>query len=91
MYKNRRAPLNEAQKFSLIKREAVYTALALVGLIIFWFFAGFGMSNVDFKVFHVPIWAICGIFGVWIVAIALSALLSKILFKNIDLEGENHD
>ena len=91
MNKNVRASLNEAQKFSLIKREAIYTGLALVGLIIFWLIAGFGMSNIDLKIFHVPIWAICGILGVWFFAICISFILSRILFKEIDLEGENHD
>ena len=88
MKKNNRA-LSDAQKFSLVRREAIYTGLALVGLIIFWLIAGFGTSSLDVKIFHLPLWAVLGSVGVWLVAIFISALLSKVLFKDVDLGGEN--
>ena len=83
--------MTEAQKFSLVRREAIYTGLALVGLIIFWLIAGFGTSSLDVKIFHLPLWAFLGSIGVWLVAIFISFVLSKKLFKNIDLGGENDD
>ena len=83
--------LTDSQKFSLVKREAIYTGLALVGLIIFWLIAGFGMSDIDIKIFHLPLWAVLGSIGVWFFAIIISCILSKKLFKNIDLGGGDND
>ena len=83
--------MSDAQKFSLVMREAIYTGLALVGLIIFWLIAGFGTSSLDVKIFHVPLWAILGTIGVWLVAIIISAVLSKVLFKDVDLGGDDDD
>ena len=88
MKKNNRA-LSDAQKFSLVRREAIYTGLALVGLIIFWLIAGFGTSSLDVKIFHLPLWAVLGSVGVWLVAILISAVLSKKLFTDMDLGGED--
>ena len=89
MKKKGDASMNEAQKFSLVKREAIYTGIALAGLIIFWLMAGFGTASSEIKIFHLPLWAILGSIGVWIVAITISAILSKILFKDVDLGGDN--
>lgn len=90
MEKSNRALKNDAQKFSLIRREAIYTGIALIGLIIFWLIAGFGMSSSEIKIFHLPLWSVAGTVGVWLFAIIISAILSKILFKDVDLGGE-HD
>lgn len=81
--------MNDAQKFSLVRREAIYTGLALVGLIIFWLIAGFGTAGVDVKIFHLPLWAVLGTVGVWLFAILISAVLSRVLFKDVDLGGED--
>ena len=89
MKKISRALMSDAQKFSLVRREAIYTGLALAGLIIFWLIAGFGTSSLDVKIFHLPLWALLGTVGVWIVAICISAVLSKVLFKDVDLGGED--
>ncbi|MBE8951650.1 MAG: YhdT family protein [Quinella sp. 1Q7] len=83
--------MSDAQKFSLVRREAIYTGLALVGLIIFWLIAGFGTAASDVKIFHLPLWAVLGTIGVWLVAILISAVLSKILFRDVDLGGEDDD
>ncbi len=91
MKKNSRASMSDAQKFSLVRREAIYTGLALCGLIIFWLVAGFGTASLDVKIFHLPLWAVLGTVGVWLVAIFISAILSKILFKDIDLGGDEND
>ncbi len=81
----------DAEKFSLVRREAIYTGLALVGLIIFWLIAGFGTASSEIRIFHLPLWAVLGSIGVWFVAITISAVLSKILFKDIDLGGDDDD
>ena len=91
MKKNDRVSVSDAQKFSLVRREAIYTGLALVGLIIFWLIAGFGTASLDVKIFHLPLWAVLGTIGVWLVAILISAILSKVLFKDVDLGGEHDD
>ena len=91
MKRNNRASMSDAQKFSLVRREAIYTGLALVGLIIFWLIAGFGTAASDVKIFHLPLWAVLGTIGVWLVAILISAVLSKILFRDVDLGGEDDD
>ena len=87
MKKINRASMSDAQKFSLVRREAIYTGLALCGLIIFWLIAGFGTASLDVKVFHLPLWAVLGSIGVWFVAIAISFVLSKKLFTDMDLGG----
>ena len=79
--------MNDAQKFNVVKREAIYTGLALAALIIFWLIAGFGTASLDVKIFHLPLWALLGTIGVWIFAIAISFILSQKLFKDIDLGG----
>ena len=89
MKQNNRASMSDAQKFSLIRREALYTGLALVGLIIFWLIAGFGTAGVDVKIFHLPLWAVLGTIGVWLCAIAISFVLSRILFRDVDLGGDD--
>ena len=83
--------MSDAQKFSLVRREAIYTGLALIGLIIFWLIAGFGTSSLDVKIFHIPLWALLGSVGVWLVAILISAVLSRVLFKDVDLGGDNDE
>ena len=83
--------LNEKEKFNVVKREAVYTGIALAALIIFWFIAGFGTSSSDVKIFHLPLWAFLGSIGVWIFAIVISFVLSRKLFTDIDLGGDDND
>lgn len=79
--------MNDAQKFNVVKREAIYTGLALAALIIFWIIAGFGTSSLDVKIFYLPLWAILGTIGVWIFAIVISFILSRKLFTDMDLGG----
>ena len=83
--------LNDAEKFRIVRREAIYTGIALAALIIFWLIAGFGLANVDVKIFHLPLWAAAGSIGVWIFAILASYILSHKLFKDIDLGGDDND
>lgn len=83
--------LNDKERFNVVKREALYTGIALAALIIFWLIAGFGMSAVDAKIFHLPVWAFLGTIGVWIFAIVISFILSRKLFKDIDLGGGDDD
>ena len=83
--------LNDSQKFDVVKREAFLTGLALAALIIFWIVAGFGTASLDVKIFHLPLWAILGTVGVWIFAILISFVLSKKLFTDMDLGGDDDE
>ena len=83
--------LNDKEKFNVVKREAIYTGLALAALIIFWLIAGFGTSSLDVKIFHLPLWAILGTIGVWIFAIVISFILSRKLFTDMDLGGGDNE
>ena len=87
MEKNFASKVDDAQKFQIVRREAIYTLIALVTLIFFWLIAGFGTSSLDVKIFHLPLWAVLGTIGVWIFAILISFILSKKLFTDIDLGG----
>ena len=91
MEKKFASKLDDAQKFKIVEREAVYTGIALIALIIFWLAAGFGTASLDVKIFHLPLWAFLGSIGVWIFAIIISYVLSKKLFTDIDLGGDNND
>ena len=82
---------SEKEKFKIVKCEAIFTGIALIELIIFWFIAGFGTASLDIKIFHLPLWAILGTIGVWIFAIVISFVLSKKLFTDMDLEGGDNE
>lgn len=83
--------MTDAEKFTLIRREALYTGLALAALILCWLIAGFALAGVDVKVFHLPLWAVTGTVGVWLFAICESWFLSRKLFQDINLEGGADD
>ena len=65
-------------------KEAKMTALGLLSLIVMWLLAGGFLSGVEVTIFHIPLWAIDGTLGVWTVAIAIAATLSRHI-KNADL------
>ena len=60
--------MTERGKYRQIKREAIATGVVLLLLILFWLVAGFGLSGLDVKVFHLPLWAVMGTVGVWFMA-----------------------
>ena len=91
MTKKIASKVDDAQKFKIVRREAIYTLIALVTLIFFWLIAGFGTSSLDVKIFHLPLWAVLGTIGVWIFAILISFILSRKLFTDMDLEGGNDE
>ena len=81
----------DSEKFKQVKREAIFTAISLAALIIFWLIAGFGTSSIEIKIFHLPLWAILGTIGVWIAAIILTFLLTKLIFRDMELGGQKND
>ena len=83
--------MTDAEKLAIVRREALYTGLALAVLIVFWLVAGFGLAGVDVKIFHIPLWAIAGTIGVWLFAICVSWVLSRKLFRDMDLGGDGNE
>jgi len=81
----------DSEKYKQVKREAIFTAISLAALIIFWLIAGFGTSSIEIKIFHLPLWAILGTIGVWIAAIILTFLLTKLIFRDMELGGQKND
>lgn len=81
--------MTEYEKFEQIKREAKFTGIALVILIIFWCVAGFGMANVNITIFNLPLWSVAGTVGVWLFAMVLVWFMIHFIFKDMNLEEEN--
>lgn len=80
--------MTEREKYLQIRREALWTGLALLILIVFWYLAGFGLANCPTRLFGLPLWAVGGSIGVWFFAMALVKLLTTFIFKDFDLETE---
>ncbi len=83
--------MTEKEKYRQVCREAAATGIALLVLIVFWLFAGFGLSGSTVTIFHLPLWAAASTVGVWIFAIVLVGVLTKFVFVDMDLEEERHD
>ena len=83
--------MTERGKYRQIKREAIATGVVLLLWILFWLVAGFGLSGLDIKVFHLPLWAVMGTVGVWFMGILLVRVLTKTVFRDMPLseEGEH--
>lgn len=81
----------EKEKYRQVCREAAATGIALLILIVFWLFAGFGLSGSTITIFRLPLWAAASTVGVWLFAIVLVWILTKFVFKDMDLGDERHD
>ena len=83
--------MTEKEKYRQVCREAAATGIALLILIVFWLFAGFGLSGSTITIFRLPLWAAASTVGVWLFAIVLVWILTKFVFKDMDLGDEHHD
>ena len=72
-------------------REAKATVVALILTVLVWIFGGFGLARFDVQVFGTPLWVIGGTVGVWVFAIGVTLVLSKLVFKDFDLGEEAED
>ena len=81
--------MTNEEKYRQIRREAGFTGLALLLLILFWLLAGFGAAQLDIRVFHLPLWAVTSSIGVWAVAILLAWFLSMHVFRDMSLQDED--
>ena len=73
------------EKYRQLCREAGATGLVLLTLIILWCVLGFGLSSSQVMVFGLPLWAVMGTVGIWLLAIALTFVLVKFVFKDMSL------
>lgn len=80
--------MTNEKKYAQVRKEAMYTGLALVFLILFWIVAGFGLAQVDVKVFHLPLWAVTSSVGVWAMAVLLVKFLTKYVFADMSLQDD---
>lgn len=81
--------MSEFEKYQQICREAGWTGAALLVLIVFWIFAGFGLAGAEGELLGLPLWAVTSSLGVWFFAIVLVKLLTIFVFRDMDLtEGK---
>ena len=73
------------EKYRQIRREAAATGLALAALIALWCLLGFGLADSQIMIFGLPLWALAGTLGIWLLAILLTAMLLKFVFKDMSL------
>ena len=83
--------MTDKENYRQVCREAAATGIALLILIVFWLFAGFGLSGSSVTIFRLPLWAAASTVGVWIFAIVLVWALTKWVFKDMDWEEDRHD
>ncbi|MDY6273287.1 MAG: YhdT family protein [Selenomonadaceae bacterium] len=76
------------EKYRQVQKEAKATGVLLALLILFWCFAGFGLSGVDAEIFGLPLWAVLGTVGVWAFAIVGVSLLVRGVFRDMPLDDE---
>ena len=88
--------MTDWEKYQQIRREAAFTGLALLVLILFWCWAGFGLAGVDMEIGGLPLWAVTSSIGVWLFAIVLVKILLKFVCRDMPLEdggkeGSDHE
>ncbi len=80
--------MTEKEKYAQVRREAGFTGLALLALILFWLVAGFGAAQLDLEVCGLPLWIETSSLGVWTAAIVLVKLLTGFVFQDMDLDEQ---
>lgn len=73
------------EKYRQLCLEAGATGLVLLALIILWCLLGFGLSSSSVIIFGLPLWALTGTVGIWLLAIILTFVLVKFVFKDMAL------
>lgn len=80
--------MTEKEKYEQVRKEAKATGWSLFALIVFWVLAGFGASQLDICVLHLPLWVITSSIGTWMVAIGIAKFLTTFVFKDMSLEED---
>ena len=81
----------DEKKEKQIRKEAKATVICLLIIIAYWLIAGFGLAQIDITIFHLPLWVITGCLGTWILAMILIWILTKKVFKDMDLGEVDHE
>lgn len=80
--------MTEREKYKQITKEAIWTGVALLLIIVGWIFAGFGLSKLNVFIFGIPLWTITSSIGVWLVSLLIVKVLITYVFKDINFEKE---
>ena len=83
--------LSYSDKLRSCNREALIAVIALIVIALVWYLLGFGLSGSSIKILGVPLWAAAGILGTWIVAVIIAIILSRIFFKDFELDDDSDD
>ena len=81
--------MTNEEKYRQVRHEAVCTGLVLAAIIVFWCLAGFGAASQDIRVFHLPLWVVTSCIGTWVFALVLVRILTKKVFKDMNLEEDD--
>lgn len=80
--------MNYKEKLQQANKEAKAALVALVLTVLVWIVSGFGVAPLNIVIFNTPLWIITGCFGTWIFAVIAAVVMSKYVFKDIDLGEE---
>lgn len=76
-----------AEGMAQANKEAKATFVGLIITIVVWCICGFGLSGLDFTIFHTPIWVFTGCICTWICAIIVAVVLSRKVIVDTDLDA----
>ena len=79
------------EKYRQLCREAGFTGLSAVVLVLFWLAAGFGLADVKESFFGLPLWVWTSTVGVWVLAMLLVHFLCSRVFAEMSLEDDDHE
>ncbi len=80
--------LTYKEKHHIANKEAAWSAGGVVVIALFWAIGGFALKDLEIDIAGIPLWAICGTIGTWIVAIAIVVFLSRFIFTDMPFEDE---
>lgn len=80
-----------SDKMRRANKEALYSVIALVIIVVAWLLGGVCLSGVDAQFASTPIWIIGGTLGTWLVAVVISIVFAKRIFANFSLDDENDE
>ena len=80
--------LTYREKLAQANREALATVVGLAVTVVVWAVCGFGLSGLDVKVFHTPLWVVGGTLGTWACAVVVAVVLARRFFADFELDDE---
>ena len=80
--------MTQQEKNLQIRREAKATVALFILCFVWHVGFAFGLSGVDVEIWHLPLWWILSVPGVFVVAVVGVAILLKKVFVNFSLDEE---